>query len=74
MKNRLKVLIYKDKLPDSKTYHYHIGVKYEHSRFTIFFMTPEQFTLPEAQFRAVQMASELEADIDIKIQNDNESE
>ena len=69
MKSRIKVSIYKDKLPDSEKYHYHISVEYTHARFSIRFMTPEQFSLPEAQFRAVQIAAELEAEIDIEIAN-----
>ena len=70
MKPRIKLKLYQDQEGDSKTLHYHIGLEINHDRFGICFMSPEQFTLPEANFRVINLAANLDAETDgIKIAN-----
>lgn len=65
MKPHIKIKLYKDKKDaDSKTYYYHIGMDIDHDRFSIHFMSPEQFTLSEANFRIINLAAGMDAQTD----------
>lgn len=73
MKTRTRLKLYKDKQSGSDTYRYRIGLFYDHEMFNIYFMTSEPFTLPEATYRIIRMAVEMDAEIDgIIIANDLE--
>ena len=61
---KIKLKIYSDKEDDSKTAHYHIGLEYDHPRFSINFMSPERFTRTEAQARVMRIAVDLDAETD----------
>ncbi len=63
MAPKIKLEIHRDKVAGSKT-HYHIKLIYNHDRFSIDFITPEQFTLPEANARVIRMAADLDAETD----------
>ena len=70
---KIKLKIYSDRVGDSNTVHYHIGLEYDHPRFSIHFITPEQFNRTEAQARVMRMAVDLDADTDfIMVTNEKE--
>ena len=68
---KIRLKIYSDKEGDSNTAHYHIGLEYDHPRFSIHFMSPEQFSRTEAQTRVMRMAVDLDAETDfIMLENE----
>jgi len=64
MKPRMRLKLYQDKEGDLKTRHYHIGFDITSDKFGIHFMSPEQFTLSEANFRIIRLAAEMDAETD----------
>ena len=68
MRPGIKFELYQDK--EGGTHHYHIGMDIKHERFDIHFMSPEKFTIHEANRRIIYLAAGLDADTDgIKIAN-----